>query len=76
MYVIMARQLGLSDKEIAAFQKDVNKENDEYQKKLEALADDAHLRNGLNVYAGDVTCEAVAQALGCDYRSAEEALGI
>lgn len=37
MYVIMARQLGLSDKEIAAFQKDVNKEKEEYQKKLEAL---------------------------------------
>ena len=30
-----------------------------------ALLDDPHLRNGLNVHAGDVTCEAVATALGC-----------
>ena len=42
----------------------------------QAMEDDEHLRNGLNVHEGDVTCEAVAQALGCDFRSAEEALGI
>ena len=29
-----------------------------------ALADDAHLRNGLNVWNGKVTCEPVAKALG------------
>ena len=39
-----------------------------------ALLDDPHLRNGLNVHAGDVTCEAVAAALGCPYRDPLEAL--
>jgi len=32
-----------------------------------ALADDAHLRNGLNVALGKVTCKAVADDLGYDY---------
>ena len=39
-----------------------------------ALADDEHLRNGLNVHAGMVTYEAVADALGYDYVSAMDAL--
>ena len=38
-----------------------------------ALADDEHLRNGLNVHAGMVTYEAVADALGYDYVSAMDA---
>jgi alanine dehydrogenase len=32
-----------------------------------ALADDPHLRNGLNIAFGKVTCEPVAQALGYGY---------
>jgi alanine dehydrogenase len=32
-----------------------------------ALADDPHLRNGLNIAFGKVTCEPVAQALGYAY---------
>jgi alanine dehydrogenase len=32
-----------------------------------ALNEDAHLRNGLNVHEGAVTCQAVAQALGVPY---------
>lgn len=39
-----------------------------------ALLDDPHLRNGLNVHAGMVTCEAVAQALDYPYVDAVEAL--
>jgi alanine dehydrogenase len=39
-----------------------------------ALADDAHLRNGLNVSGGRVTCAPVAQALGYDFTPAEVAL--
>jgi alanine dehydrogenase len=39
-----------------------------------ALADDAHLRNGLNVHAGKVTCRAVAAALGMPFVAAENAL--
>ena len=39
-----------------------------------ALRDNVHLRNGLNVHAGVVTHEAVAQALGYDYVEALEAL--
>ena len=42
----------------------------------QALADDPHLLEGLNVHHGDVTYEAVAQSLGLDYVSAREALGI
>ncbi len=40
----------------------------------QALLDDPHLRNGLNVHAGDITCAAVAQALGCEYRPAIDVL--
>jgi alanine dehydrogenase len=39
-----------------------------------ALASDSHLRDGLNVYAGKVTHEAVAGAHGLTYVPAEEAL--
>ena len=38
----------------------------------QALRDDAHLRNGLNVAAGKVTHAAVAAALGLAYTPAEE----
>jgi len=41
-----------------------------------ALADDAHLRNGLNVIDGKVVCEPVAQAHGLPYVTAETALGM
>ena len=39
-----------------------------------SLADDPGLRNGLNVYQGRVTCEAVANDLHYDYLPAVEAL--
>ena len=39
-----------------------------------ALTDDPHLRNGLSVHAGDVTCKEVADALGYDYRPPLEAM--
>lgn len=39
-----------------------------------ALLDDPHLRNGLNVYRGRITYEAVAQALGLSCTPALEAL--
>jgi len=39
-----------------------------------ALADDIHLRHGLNVCQGKVTFEAVAQALGYDYVPADSLL--
>lgn len=39
-----------------------------------ALGDDPHLRHGLNVCQGKITFEAVAQALGYDYRPAESLL--
>jgi len=39
-----------------------------------ALADDPHLRDGLNVYRGELTYEAVAQALGEPYIDAADAL--
>jgi len=41
---------------------------------IEALESDPHLRNGLNVCGGDVTCEPVARDLGYRYVPAEEAL--
>jgi alanine dehydrogenase len=41
-----------------------------------ALADDPHLRRGLNVHGGKVTHAAVAQDLGLGYMSAEAALGL
>ena len=40
-----------------------------------ALGDDAHLRNGLNVHEGKVTCAPVAEAHGLAYVSAESVLG-
>ena len=39
-----------------------------------ALADDAHLRNGLNVCQGHITYKAVADVLGYAYKSAAELL--
>ena len=41
-----------------------------------ALVDDVHLRHGLNVHRGRVTCEPVARALGLPWVSAESALGM
>jgi alanine dehydrogenase len=41
-----------------------------------AMADDAHLRNGLNVHEGQVTHRAVASALKLPFKAAEEALRI
>ena len=40
-----------------------------------ALTDDPHLRAGLNVCDGKVTCEPVAEAHGLKYASAESVLG-
>jgi alanine dehydrogenase len=40
----------------------------------QALKDDLHLRNGLNVHRGMVTHEAVSSALGYDYVEAVAAL--
>jgi alanine dehydrogenase len=39
-----------------------------------ALADDPHLRNGLNVASGKVTCKPVADALGYEYIEPESML--
>ena len=39
-----------------------------------ALSDDAHLKNGLNVCEGKVTCEPVAIDLGYDYVPADSFL--
>ena len=39
-----------------------------------ALAQDLHLRAGLNVHEGHVTCKAVADALKLPYMPAEQAL--
>jgi len=39
-----------------------------------AMAEDAHLRAGLNVHAGRITYRAVAEAFGMDYVAAEAAL--
>ncbi|RED49896.1 alanine dehydrogenase [Aestuariispira insulae] len=41
-----------------------------------ALAENSHLRAGLNVHEGRVTYRAVAEALDCAYVPAEEALGL
>lgn len=41
-----------------------------------ALAEDPHLKEGLNVAGGKVTYKAVAEAHGLDYTPAEEALGL
>jgi len=40
----------------------------------QALKDDAHLRNGLNVHRGQVTYEAVAKVLGYDFQDANDAI--
>ena len=40
----------------------------------QAMLDDKHLLNGLNIYKGQVTCSAVATALGYHYISASDAL--
>lgn len=40
----------------------------------QALADDPHLANGLNVWNGKITCEPVARDLGYDYVPAADAL--
>lgn len=42
----------------------------------QALIDDPHLRNGLNVHQGQVTYGAVAEALGYNHLPTEKALGI
>ncbi|MCR9218874.1 MAG: alanine dehydrogenase [Alphaproteobacteria bacterium] len=42
----------------------------------QALAEDRHLRAGLNVHEGKITYKAVADALGYDFTPPEEALGI
>jgi len=39
-----------------------------------ALEEDAHLRNGLNVHDGKMTCRAVADALGLPFTPAEQVL--
>jgi alanine dehydrogenase len=41
-----------------------------------ALQQDVHLRNGLNVFEGKVTCEPVAQAHNLPYATAESVLGM
>lgn len=40
----------------------------------QALLDDPHLRNGLNIHAGKVTCREVAEDLGYDYVDPQTAL--
>jgi len=40
----------------------------------QALREDPHLRNGLNVWNGEITCEPVARALGYAYVRADVAL--
>ncbi len=40
----------------------------------QALLDDEHLRNGLNIYRGQVTYKAVSDALGYEYIPAEKVL--
>ena len=42
----------------------------------QALIDDKHLRNGLNVHVGKLTCQPVAEALGLPFVSAESILAI
>ena len=44
-------------------------------KGIEALLENPHLRNGLNVHKGRVTYKAVAEALDYDYQPAGEAIG-
>ena len=40
----------------------------------QAIKDDVHLGNGLNVWNGKITCKPVAEALGRQYTTIEEAL--
>lgn len=42
----------------------------------QALMDDAHLRNGLNVGEGKITCRAVAEAQGLDFTAPKDLIGI
>jgi alanine dehydrogenase len=42
----------------------------------QALGQDAHLRNGLNVIDGKVTCQPVAEAQGLTYTKPEIAIGM
>ncbi len=42
----------------------------------QALSDDRHLLNGLNVHKGDLTIREVAEVQGLDYKSPQKALGI
>ena len=39
-----------------------------------AFADDPHLLDGLNVHRGQLTCQAVAEALGQDWIAARQAI--
>jgi len=41
-----------------------------------ALAHDPHLRQGLNVFQGEITYKAVAEAHGMNFTPPEQALGI
>jgi alanine dehydrogenase len=41
---------------------------------LAGIRRDPHLRDGLNIHRGKVTCEAVARSLGLPYQPAQEAL--
>ena len=41
-----------------------------------AIAEDPHLRNGLNVHAGLLTCKPVAEAQGLTYTSPDQACGL
>jgi len=41
---------------------------------LSGIRRDPHLRNGLNIHRGKVTCEAVANSLGLSFQPALEAL--
>ena len=43
---------------------------------LKALRRDVHLSQGLNVWNGKVTFEAVAEAIGTDYVPVEQALAL
>lgn len=43
---------------------------------IQALKDNAHLRNGLNIYQGHVTCEPVAKSLDYEYGKVEILLGM
>lgn len=42
----------------------------------QALAEDPHLLNGLNVFKGELTIREVAEVQGLDYKSPQQALGL